>query len=122
MKYKKDEQETAINYDRQLGYWTFYSTIQADCRHWDKAVVDDAVREYNENGTLIMLNGRIKDDWYFKPRQRRKLTDEQRQMAAKRLAKAKAKKKEPEASHQESNNSTLLQDMKKGLNRGRMTR
>lgn len=41
MKYKKDEQETAINYDRQLGYWTFYSTVQADCRHWDKAVVDD---------------------------------------------------------------------------------
>lgn len=40
------------------------------------------------------LNGRIKDDWYFKPRQRRKMTDEQRQMAAKRLAEAKAKKKE----------------------------
>lgn len=95
MKYKKDEQETAINYDRQLGYWTFYSTVQADCRHWDKAVVDDAVREYNENGTLIMLNGRVKDDWYFKPRQRRKMTDEQRQMAAERLAEAKAKKKEP---------------------------
>lgn len=122
MKYKLNEQETAINYDRQLGYWTFYSTVQADCRHWDKAVVDDAVREYNENGTLIMLNGRIEDDWYFKPRQRRKMTDEQRQMAAKRLAKANAKKKEPETSHQESNNSTLLQDMKKGLNRGRRTR
>lgn len=84
--------------------------------------MDDALREYNENGTLIMLNGRVKDDWYFKPRQRRKLTDEQRQMAAKQLAKAKAKKKEPETSHQESNNSTLLQDMKKGLNRGRKTR
>ena len=121
MKYKQIEQETAINYDRQLGYWTFYSTVQADCRHWDKAVVDDAVREYNENGTLIMLNGRIKDDWYFKPRQRRKLTDEQRQIAAKRLAKANVKKKEPETSHQESNNSTLLQDMKKGLNRERRT-
>lgn len=122
MKYKQIEQETAINYDRQLGYWTFYSTVQADCRHWDKAVVDDALREYNENGTLIMLNGRIKDDWYFKPRQRRKLTDEQRQIAAKRLAKANAKNKEPETSHQESNNSTLLQDMKKGLNRGRRAR
>lgn len=122
MKYKQIEQETAINYDRQLGYWTFYSTVQADCRHWDKAVVDDALREYNENGTLIMLNGRVKDDWYFKPRQRRKLTDEQRQIAAKRLAKANAKKKELETSHQESNNSTLLQDMKKGLNRGRRTR
>ena len=121
MKYKQIEQETAINYDRQLGYWTFYSTVQADCRHWDKAVVDDAVREYNENGTLIMMNGRIKDDWYFKPRQRRKLTDEQRQIAAKRLAKANSKKKEPDTSHQESNNSTLLQDMKKGLNRGRRT-
>lgn len=122
MQYKKIEQETAINYDRQLGYWTFYSTVQADCRHWDKAVVDDAVREYNENGTLIMLNGRVKDDWYFKPRQRRKLTDEQRQMAAKRLAKANAKKKKLETSRQESNNSTLLQDMKKGLNRERGTR
>lgn len=55
--------------------------------------MDDAVREYNKNGTLIMLNGRIKDDWYFKPRQRRKLTDEQRQIAAKRLAEANAKKK-----------------------------
>lgn len=84
--------------------------------------MDDAVREYNENGTLIMLNGRIKDDWYFKPRQRRKLTDEQRQMAAKRLAKVNAKKKEPETSHQESNNSTLLQDMMKGLKRGRRAR
>lgn len=95
MRYKLNEQETAINYDRQLGYWTFYSTVQADCRHWDKAVVDDAVREYNENGTLIMINGRVKDDWYFKPRQRRKLTDEQRQIAAKRLSKANTKKKEP---------------------------
>lgn len=121
MKYKLNEQETAINYDRQLGYWTFYSTVQADCRHWDKAVVDDAVREYNENGTLIMLNGRVKDDWYFKPRQRRKLTDEQRQIAAKRLEKANAKNKEPETSRQESNNSTLLQDWE-GLNRGRRTR
>lgn len=94
MQYKQIEQKTAINYDRQLGYWTFYSTVQADCRHWDKAVVDDALREYNENGTLIKLYGRVKDDWYIKPRQRRKMTDEQRQMAAKRLAKAKAKKKE----------------------------
>lgn len=119
MKYKKIEQETAINCDRQLGYWTFYSTVQADCRHWDKAVVDDAVREYNENGTLIMLSGRVKDDWYFKPRQRRKLTDEQRQIAAKRLEKANAKNKEPETKY---NNSTLLQDMKKGLNRERGTR
>lgn len=45
----------------------------------------------------------------------------QLQMAAKRLTKANAKKKESETSHQESNNSTLLQDMKKGLNRGRRT-
>ena len=94
MRYKQIEQETAINYDRQLDYWTFYSTVPADCRLWDKAVVEDAVREYNENGNLIKLYGRVKDDWYIKPRQRRKLTDEQRQKAAERLANAKAKKKE----------------------------
>ncbi|WP_396427423.1 hypothetical protein [Limosilactobacillus fermentum] len=58
----------------------------------------------------------------YKQIEQGKLTDEQRQIAAKRLAKANAKKKEPETSHQESNNSTLLQDMKKGLNRGRKTR
>lgn len=96
MNYKAIEQETCLNYDKQLGYWTFYSTVPADCRRWNDAVVEDAQREYTENGTLIMLNGQIKDNWYFKPRQRRKMSDEQRQKVAERLAKAKTKKKEPE--------------------------
>lgn len=41
-----------------------------------------------------MIDGDLRDDYYLTVTKRRKLTDEQRQMAAKRLAKANAKKKE----------------------------
>lgn len=37
MQYKQIEQETAINYDRQLGYWTFYSTVQASLSKKERA-------------------------------------------------------------------------------------
>ncbi|MEK1471409.1 hypothetical protein HC002_02325 [Limosilactobacillus fermentum] len=84
------------------------------------AVEDNGTIAFGDDGAVThyerMLN--------FCPMCGRELNNgkKQLQMAAKRLTKANAKKKEPEASHQESNNSTLLQDMKKGLNRGRRTR
>lgn len=94
MQYRLNEQETAINYDNQTGKWHIYSTFGPHARKWEKALAPGARKEYTKNGTLIMIDGDLRDDYYLTVTKRRKLTDEQRQMAAKRLAKANAKKEE----------------------------
>ncbi|MGJ3747771.1 hypothetical protein ACLOBP_05090 [Limosilactobacillus fermentum] len=94
MQYRLNEQETAINYDNQTEKWHIYSTFGPHARKWEKALEPGARKEYTKNGTLIMIDGDLRDDYYLMVTKRRKLTDEQRQMAAKRLAKANAKKKE----------------------------
>ena len=83
------------------------------------AIENDGTVAFGDDGAVTHYERRFN----FCPMCGRELDSgkKQRQMAAKRLAKANAKKKEPETSHQESNNSTLLQDMKKGLNKGRRT-
>lgn len=94
MQYRLNEQETAINYDNQTGKLHIYSTFGPHARKWEKALAPGARKEYTKSGTLIMIDGDLRDDYYLTVTKRRKLTDKQRQMAAKRLAEANAKKKE----------------------------
>lgn len=86
MQYRLDEQETAINYDNQTGKWHIYSTFGPHARKWEKALVPGARKEYTKkNGTLIMIDGDLRDDYYLTVTKRRKMSEEQRLAAAERL-------------------------------------
>lgn len=89
MQYKSIEQETAINYDNQTGKWHIYSTYGPHARKFSKALVDNARREYTDSGTLIMIDGDMRDDFYFSVSKKHKLTEEQRKVAAERLRRAR---------------------------------
>ncbi|MCT3444243.1 hypothetical protein [Limosilactobacillus fermentum] len=81
-----DDQETSIYYDRVSDEWRIYSNVPRDCRKFSKAVDENAVRKYSEAGTLLLLDGKMKKDWYVIVKEHRKLTEKQRQEAAARLA------------------------------------
>lgn len=87
MHYKSNEQETAINYDNQTGKWSIYSTFGPHARKWEKALEPGARKEYTENGTLIMIDGYLRDGFYLTVTKRRKMSEEQRLAAAERLRK-----------------------------------
>ena len=108
MQYRLNEQETAINYDNKTGKWHIYSTFEPHARKWEKALEPGARKEYTKNGTLIMIDGDLRDDYYLTVTKRRKLTDEQRQMAAKRLAKAKLKSKPKKKERKNSVDELLI--------------
>ena len=85
MHYQLNEQETAINYDNQTGKWHIYSTFGPHARKWEKALEPGARKECTENGTLIMIDGDLQDDFYSTVTKRRKMSEEQRLAAAERL-------------------------------------
>lgn len=73
-----DDQETSIYYDRVSDEWRIYSNVPRDCRKFSKAVDENAVRKYSEAGTLLLLDGKMKKDWYVIVKEHRKLTEKQR--------------------------------------------
>ena len=89
MQYRLNEQETAINYDHQTGKCHIYSTFGPHARKWEKALVPGARKEYTKNGTLIMIDGDLRDDYYLAVTKRHKMSEEQRLAAAERLRRAR---------------------------------
>lgn len=92
MGYRSDEQETVISYDHQTGKRRVYSTYGPHARMFEKAVKDGSRKERTDNGTLIMIDGELSEEFRISIHKVRKMTDEQRQQASERLKAIRARK------------------------------
>ena len=76
----KEERETILNFEDETQSWHIYTDVQ---KH---------ARKYSANGgKLAMIEGYLNDSALVSIRQRTKLTDEQKELVIKRLAKSRKK-------------------------------
>jgi hypothetical protein len=91
MGYSREEQETTLVFDNSKGQWSVYSTVPKHIRKLSK-LCDLNVLE-TEDGRPIAVKG-VLSEKQVSMKQERIMSDEQKQAAAERLARARNKKEE----------------------------
>lgn len=81
-KIPRNEQETIITYDVELGEWRLYSDYPPHIRKWRDKVIADR-EEYYQDGTEKMIDGVINGTASI--RGKKNLSDEQRREFADRM-------------------------------------
>jgi hypothetical protein len=91
MAYSREEQETTLVFDNSTGQWSVYSTVPKHIRKLGK--LTELVALETEDGRPIAVKG-VLNEKQVSMKQERVMTDEQRQKAAERLAKARSEREE----------------------------
>lgn len=91
MMFEKSERETVLVFEEETGEWMVYSTIGKHIRKLSSLCDNLTVLE-SEDGRPTAIKGTLKEKQVSmnKERAKRPMTEEQRQKAAERLAKARA--------------------------------
>jgi hypothetical protein len=88
MAYSRDEQETTLVFDNGTGEWMVYSTVPKHIRKLSNLCDLKTLEE--EDGRPIAVKGVLQEK-QVSMKQIRVMSEEQRQQAAERLAKAREK-------------------------------
>lgn len=89
MGYSRDEQETSLVFDNSTGDWTVYSTVPKHIRKLSN--LTELIVLENEDGRPIAVRGTLGEKQVSMKNlpKKRVMTEEQRQLAAERLSKAR---------------------------------
>ena len=87
MAYSREEQETTLVFDNSTGQWMVYSTVPKHIRKLTNLCELKTLEE--EDGRPIAVKGVLQEK-QVTMKQLRVMSEEQRQQAAERLAKARA--------------------------------
>lgn len=88
MAYPREEQETTLVFERSTGQWNVYSTVPKHIRKLSNLCELQTLEE--EKGQPIAVKG-VLDEKQVSMKKIRVLSDEQRKLAAERLAKVREK-------------------------------
>ncbi|MCM3599376.1 hypothetical protein M3175_01430 [Robertmurraya korlensis] len=86
--YSKEEQETTLVFDNSTGKWNVYSTVPKHIRKLSNLC--ELITLDNEDGRPTAVKG-VLEEKQVSMKQLRIFTEEQKEQAAKRLAKAREK-------------------------------
>jgi hypothetical protein len=89
--YTREEQETCLVFDTIKGHWNVYSNVPKHIRKLSK--ITELIILESENDRPIVVKGVLTEKQVSIKRERT-MSEEQKQAAAKRLAKAKIKKED----------------------------
>jgi hypothetical protein len=89
MAYSRDEQETTLVFDNSTGQWSVYSTVPKHIRKLSNLCELLTLEE--EDGRPIAVKG-VLNEKQVSMKKERVMSEEQREAAAERLAKARSEK------------------------------
>lgn len=89
MGYSREEQETTLVFDNVTGFWNVYSTVPKHIRKLSQ--ITEILTVESENGKPIAVKCTLSEK-QVSMKKKRVMSEEQKQAAAKRMAKARAKK------------------------------
>jgi hypothetical protein len=96
MGYPREEQETTLVFDNSTGQWNVYSTVPKHIRKLSNLCELNILEE--EEGRPIAVQG-ILSEKQVSMKKERVMTEEQREAAAERLAKARNEKEAQDENH-----------------------
>ena len=88
MAYPKGEQETVIVFEAETGLWNFYSTYPPHIRKYKDLLID--AKSTEDQYGINSIRGKL-EDVNVRISKKRKMTEEQKAIAAERLRKVREK-------------------------------